>query len=58
MKITFDFEDGTVVTTTPEKIQLGNVEGGIALRAGGLNLLAFQGLTAREIEAENQNPKP
>ncbi len=56
MKITFDFEDGTVVTTTPEKIQLGNVEGGIALRAGGLNLLAFQGLTAREIEAEN--PKP
>ena len=50
MKITFNDEaSGTSITTTPDKLNLGNSPEGVVLTFGGYSLLAFKGVTVQAV---------
>ena len=48
MKITFNDEaSGTNITTTPERLNLGNSPDGVVLTFGSYSLLNFKGVTVQ-----------
>ena len=59
MKLTFNDEaSGTSITTTPDRLQLGNTPDGVILMFGGFSLLTFKGITVQAIPAAPAAPAP